>query len=402
MAKNKKRCFVVMGYGVRPDLSSGKKINLDRVYKEIIKPVIKGCGYECVRGDEVLDSGLIDESMYYGILESDLVVADISTLNPNAIYELGVRHGVRRFRTIIMMESSDKFFFDLNHNRTITYVYYRSVKSFNKEASRVRETLEAIIKSIETTEQVDSPLYKFVNDLHEPQRGDTKVVNGNAKKPVYERIKEATDLRRKEKYAEAYILFEALAKDIPSDPYFIQQMALCTYKQGQPSPMEALKRAYDIIKPISESIDPETNGLLGAIFKRQFKLSQNIEDIDKAINAYKKAYSLYNDYYNGENYAFCLLVKANACKDEEECSELKTVSRHTYREIFNLYNSYVEEEINTEYEIWMLGTLSACSLVLQKADTHNKLESLFLSKATKMMQTSYFEQKENLLNLLNQ
>lgn len=397
----KKRCFVVMGYGVRPDLSSGKKINLDRVYHDIIKPVVTGCGYECIRGDEVLDSGLIDESMYYGILESDLVVADISTLNPNAIYELGVRHGVRRFRTIIMMESSDKFFFDLNHNRTITYKYHRREKSFNEEASRVRETLEAIIKSIEAAEQVDSPLYKFINDLQEPQRGDTKAAKGNAEKPVYERIRDATDLRRKEKYGEALILFEALAKDIPSDPYFIQQMALCTYKQGQPTPMEALERAYDIIKPISESIDPETSGLLGAIYKRRFKLSKNIEDIDKAISAYKKAYGLYNDYYNGENYAFCLLVKAIVCKNEEERSELKAVSKHTYREIYDLYNNYVEEEINTEYEIWMIGTLAACALVLQKKDVHKKLEELFLSKATKMMRTSYLEQKEDLLNLLN-
>ena len=398
----KKRCFVVMGYGVRHDLSSGKKINLDRVYQDIIKPVVTGCGYECIRGDEVLDSGLIDESMYYGILESDLVVADISTFNPNAIYELGVRHGVRRFRTIIMMESSDKFFFDLNHNRTITYKYHRKDKLFKKEASRVCGILDALIKSIEAKEQVDSPLYKFVNDLQEPKRSDKKAAKGNAGKPVYERIKEATDLRRKEKYAEAYDLFKSLSKDIPSDPYFIQQMALCTYKQGQPSPMEALKKAYQIIKPISDSLDPETNGIVGAIFKRRFKLTKKVEDIDKAIRAYKKAYSLYNDYYNGENYGFCLLAKATLCKDDDERSELKAVSKNTYREILNLYNNYVEEEINTEYEIWMIGTLSACALVLQKTEMHNKLESLFLLKATKMMKKSYLEQKKDLVNLLNQ
>lgn len=95
-----------MGYGIRPDLSSGKKINLDRIYYEIIKPAVIESGFECIRGDEVLDSGLIDESMYYGILESDLVVADLTTLNPNAIYELGVRHGVRKNRTIIMINTA--------------------------------------------------------------------------------------------------------------------------------------------------------------------------------------------------------------------------------------------------------------------------------------------------------
>ena len=396
----KKRCFVVMGYGVRQDLSSGKKINLDRVYQEIIRPVVTGCGYECIRGDEVLDSGLIDESMYYGILESDLVVADISTLNPNAIYELGVRHGVRKYRTIIMMESGDKFFFDLNHNRTITYAYHRNKTTFEEEAAKVRDRLEKIIKSIEATDQIDSPLYKFVDDLQEPMRGDVKTAKGKAKIPVYERIKQATDLRKKEQYAEAYEMFKALSKDIPSDPYFIQQMALCTYKQAQPGEIGQLEEAYKILQPISEAIDPETNGLLGAIFKRRFKITKNKEDIDQAIRAYKKAFILFNDYYNGENYASCLLLKASICKSEDEQLELKAVSKHTYREIYDSYSNFVEDEINTEYEVWMIGTLSACALVLQKTETFKKLDTLFSSKANKMMKTSYGEQMGELVELL--
>ena len=389
-----------MGYGVRQDLSSGKKINLDRVYRDVIRPVVTGCGYECVRGDEVLDSGLIDESMYFGILESDLVVADISTLNPNAIYELGVRHGVRKYHTIIMMESSDKFFFDLNHNRTITYAYHRNNNTFDEEATKVRDRLEKIIKSIEATEQIDSPLYTFVNDLQEPLRVGTNKAKGKAKIPVYERIKQATDLRRKEHYSEAFEIFEALARDIPSDPYFIQQMALCTYKQAKPGEIELLEEAYKILQPISETIDPETSGLIGAIFKRRYKITKSEDDINHAIRAYKKAYSLFNDYYNGENYAFCLLLKASICSREDEQMELKTVSRHTYREIYEMFGNFVEDEINTEYEVWMIGTLAACALVLQKMEAYKKLEALFYSRASKMMKTSYREQMGELINLL--
>lgn len=395
-----KRCFVVMGYGVRNDLSSGKQINLDRVYHEIIKPVVVDCGYECIRGDEVLDSGLIDESMYYGILESDLVIADISTLNPNAIYELGVRHGVRRFRTIIMMETGDKFFFDLNHNRTLTYTYHRKIESFNKESVAVRERLENIIKAIEQEEQVDSPLYHFVNDLQEPKRTAEGSVKGKAKKPIYERIKEATELRRKEKYKEAFCLFENLSKEIPSDPFFIQQMALCTYKAEDPVTIEALEKAYSFLSPISDTVDPETNGLIGSIYKRRFLLTGASADIDMAINAYKKAYNLFNDYYTGENYAFCLLLKTTKVAEPEEKEELKIMSKHTYREIFDMYGNIVEDEINTDYEIWMIGTLSACALVLQKSEAHRKLDELFLSKADKMKKTSYLQQKEQLLELL--
>ena len=81
----KKTCFVVMGYGQRRDPISGKKVDLDKIYFEIIKPIAEECGYRCYRGDEVHDSGIIDVSMYYGILDADLVIADITTLNPNNI-----------------------------------------------------------------------------------------------------------------------------------------------------------------------------------------------------------------------------------------------------------------------------------------------------------------------------
>ena len=395
-----KRCFVVMGYGIRRDLSSGKKIDLDKVYQTIIKPTVTECGYECIRGDEVLDSGLIDESMYYGILESDLVVADISTLNPNAVYELGVRHGVKRFRTIIMMESKDNFFFDLNHSRTLTYTYHRRQSAFDKEVFRVRERLRGIIESIEGSEQIDSPIYTFIGDLQEPQRTYTKSKNKKQSKPIYERIKEASDLRKKEKYAEAFELFESLSSDIPTDPYFRQQMALCTYKQDESS-IELLDKAYSFLSPISETLDPETNGLIGAIFKRRYDITGNKADLDIATNSYKKSYSIYGDNYTGENYAFCLLKESSICNDKEEKEEIKVLSRHTYREVFDQYKAFAEEEINTEYEVWVLASLAACALALNKRAEYNKYEDLFLSRANKMMKSSYNKQIKKLAELLD-
>ena len=42
-------------------------------------------------------------------------MADISTLNPNAIYELGVRHALRPYRTIVISEDKLRYPFDINH-----------------------------------------------------------------------------------------------------------------------------------------------------------------------------------------------------------------------------------------------------------------------------------------------
>lgn len=389
-----------MGYGIRYDLSSKKKIDLDAIYRDIIKPAVISCDYECIRGDEVLDSGLIDESMYYGILESDLVVADITTLNPNAIYELGVRHGVRRFRTIIMMESGDKFFFDLNHNRTLIYTYYKKNKQYSEEVEAVKDRLTKMIQEIDKHEQIDSPLYKFVPDLKEPQRQNKEGIMNKDVEPLYKRIKEATDLRRRRHFEEAYGLYKQLSNEIPSDPYFKQQMALCAYKSMKPSEAESLDLAESILKPISETIDPETNGLLGAIYKRKFFITGLRDNLDEAIKYYKQSYNLFVDYYTGENYAFCLLLKASKEEEPEVKEELRAIAKHIYREVYNSFKSYNVDEVNSEYEIWQIASLASCTLALGKEEESKKYENSFLEKADKMMKSSYYEQKEKFIKLL--
>ena len=46
------------------------------------------------RADQEAGAGDIRTDMYYELVTADVVVADISVLNPNVFYELGVRHGV--------------------------------------------------------------------------------------------------------------------------------------------------------------------------------------------------------------------------------------------------------------------------------------------------------------------
>ena len=235
-----KSCFVVMGYGQRRDPVSGKKVDLDRIYFEIIKPIAEERGYRCYRGDEVHDSGIIDVSMYYGILDADLVIADITTLNPNAVYELGVRHGVRKRKTIIMMEQSNKFFFDLNHVRTITYKYPRFGGIRQAEIEKTKSTLRDVVIYLDEHIEKDSPLYTYVEDLCEPQKKSNHSVNSTGK-TLYERVKEAIQFRNQMNYDNAVTCFGALNKEFPSDIFFLQQLALCTYKNQKPTKKDPSK-----------------------------------------------------------------------------------------------------------------------------------------------------------------
>ncbi len=117
----RKLCFVVMGFGKKTDFETGRSLDLDATYESIIQPAVESAGLRCLRADEVLHSGVIDTEMYEMLLRSDLVIADISTGNVNAIYELGVRHALRPNSTIIMKEEAGKLYFDLSHIRTFMY-----------------------------------------------------------------------------------------------------------------------------------------------------------------------------------------------------------------------------------------------------------------------------------------
>ncbi|HMF72861.1 MAG TPA: hypothetical protein VK616_15390, partial [Flavitalea sp.] len=84
-----KRCFVVMGFGIKTDLATGRQLDLNKSYKVLIKPVVESRGLTCIRADEIRHSGAIDIYMYRELLDADVVIADISTANVNAFYELG-------------------------------------------------------------------------------------------------------------------------------------------------------------------------------------------------------------------------------------------------------------------------------------------------------------------------
>ena len=103
---DRKICFVVMGFGKKKDPETNRTIDLDQTYQHIIRPAVTACDMECVRADEITETGLIDRSMYALLYRADIVIADVSTNNPNAIYELGVRHTLKKHSTIIIKEGS--------------------------------------------------------------------------------------------------------------------------------------------------------------------------------------------------------------------------------------------------------------------------------------------------------
>src|SRR5262245_18345648 len=165
-------CFVVMGFGKKTDFESGRTLDLDKSYRNLIKPAVKEAGFECVRADEIVHSGLIDVPMYEQLLAADIVIADLSTSNKNAFYELGIRHALRPYTMIVIAEDGLKIPFDVNHVVVRHYKHLGEDIGFD-EVMRFREVLATASRTVSAQSiraRIDSPVYRFIDGLGAPER----------------------------------------------------------------------------------------------------------------------------------------------------------------------------------------------------------------------------------------
>ncbi|WP_135212671.1 macro domain-containing protein [Vitreimonas flagellata] len=100
MARKKGLCFVVMPFGVKP--VGRARVNFDVVFKKLIEPAAIGADFDVERADTREAPGSITGDFLNQIFKADVVVADITYPNANVFYELGVRHGLSQFGTVLV------------------------------------------------------------------------------------------------------------------------------------------------------------------------------------------------------------------------------------------------------------------------------------------------------------
>ncbi len=338
-------CFVVMGFGKKTDFETGRTLDLDMSYQNMIKPAVEAAGLKCIRADEIVHSGQIDMPMYEQLLNADVVVADLSTSNKNAFYELGVRHALRPYTTVVICEDGMKpMAFDVNHILIRQY-HHLGEDIGSSEARRFSKLLtDAIVEIMKKNpRESDSPVYTLLNRLKAPeiareiekaaQKGTESIPekeeNDTADKNLKthsELMKDADDAQKEGDWASAKVFLSKIRKNLKSeyadkeDPYVLQRLALVTYKSKSPDEMSSLNEAEQILQLLDprNSNDPETLGLWGAIHKRLFELNKDPVFLDKAIRAYERGFYIRKDHYNGINFAFLLNVRAAQSADRAE------------------------------------------------------------------------------------
>jgi hypothetical protein len=119
--------------------------DMDRLYRDVLKPAIEAAKIRCHRADEVSTTSSIAENIKRLIKESHLVVAEISGNNPNVIHEIGFAQALEKPTILICSDSckEDDIPFNIRH---ISRIEYRNNAGGGPTLAReLTRTLRAIV-----------------------------------------------------------------------------------------------------------------------------------------------------------------------------------------------------------------------------------------------------------------
>lgn len=137
-----KTCFVIMPISDQPKYPAG---HFDKIYEQIIVPAVKEAGFEPIRADsnQICDS--IMQKILKNLVECDMAICDLSSRNPNVMYELGIRQAYGKKVVLIQDDATDKIF-DVAGINTVFYkrdrLYENVTKAKDDIANAIKETYE--------------------------------------------------------------------------------------------------------------------------------------------------------------------------------------------------------------------------------------------------------------------
>lgn len=160
------RCFVMMPYGTTE--SAQKEYN--RIYKLLIRSAVEECGLTCIRSDIEGKGGHIMSNVLDDLANDEIAIADLSGLNWNVAYELGIRHVMKKQGTILICNDETPLPFDVQSLNIFIYP-----KNWLDDMESLCEKLKVIIKNrVEGVTSNDSPVHEKYPFLPE------EVVKGHA------------------------------------------------------------------------------------------------------------------------------------------------------------------------------------------------------------------------------
>jgi hypothetical protein len=265
------RAFVIRPFGKKKD-SSGLEIDFETVHKDLIAPALDATGFAGSTTGEIVESGNIREDMFALIIEADLIVCDITIHNANVFYELGIRHALRKKRTILIKggPTKDGTPFDLLTDRYLGY----EIGNPGGSKDRLIETIEEALRSSRTT---DSPVFQMLPSLPEADVANIQVVPLDFREDVN---------RARAGGSKGWL--RLLADEVRGQRFQWEGLKLVGRAQWDLKDYDGARQSWETVREMYPS-DIETNLALANIYERLYRDEKKPELIELSEQALDRA-----------------------------------------------------------------------------------------------------------------
>jgi hypothetical protein len=156
-----------MPFGRKPG-PEGLVIDFDQVYQRLIAPAIEAAELEPLRADEEEVGGFIQKPMFERLTLCAFAVADLTLANPNVFYELGIRHAVRPWSTVLLMAEGGRLPIDIHALRTLFYQLDAQGAPALQHLTTVKDQLVDLLRAARNGIN-DSPIYQLLDYFPPPK-----------------------------------------------------------------------------------------------------------------------------------------------------------------------------------------------------------------------------------------
>ncbi len=406
-------CYVALPAGMRPD-PDGRMLDFEHLYSAILKPVIEDAGLECRRLEEFAPGTSWQRSLFTAILSSDLMIADISSQNPNVMYELGIRHALKRGRTL-MISAGSRPPSNVGQVQALFYRPDADGRLTGAAADEFRRSLQSVVQISQRSTISDSPLYEYFPEIEvylpseiEAQtawrmrargRSRTGSLGGSNRRPgsseaiVSETRQLEAEARsagadpmeilgylRRYRDASAWDDLIRLADEAPpsvaQSSEVRQLLALALNRRGRSGDQD---RAIALMEQLVAQTggDAETFGVLGRIYKDRYEVAHASGDataamanLDRALQHYRAGFETTpNDVYSGLNVVTLLQQRGDAASQAELATILPRV------------RAAARERVESGWpDIWDLATLMQLAFVAGDWDEAERIARVALAR----------------------
>lgn len=132
-----KDCFIIMPISGNENYDIG---HFDRVYEYLIKPAVVEAGFNPVRADDIKKTNYIIIDILKKLIDSEMAICDLSSRNPNVLYELGIRQSFNKPVTFIKDNLTERIF-DIQGFRDFEYDASLRIDTVEKERIKLTEVI---------------------------------------------------------------------------------------------------------------------------------------------------------------------------------------------------------------------------------------------------------------------